>query len=162
MRGFIPCPSPVAYRLEASPHSGEREGSFIPFTLRSRFPASRRVTLILSARRLIEGSRTHLDESLATRVSCSRKTGAMRYKLSRHAEQELERRGISMSQLKSVLHHPQQVIPDKKNRLVYQSQVDRGDGKMVLIRVIVVERADDVLVVTVYRTTRIQKYWRQP
>ena len=60
-----------------------------------------------------------------------------------------------------MLNHPQQVVPDRKGRTVYQSQVDRGDGKMVLIRVIVVENADAVLVVTAYRTTRIHKYWRE-
>lgn len=85
----------------------------------------------------------------------------MRYRLSRHAQQEFERRGISLAQLESVLNHPQQVVPDRKGRTVYQSQVDRGDGKMVLIRVIVVENADAVLVVTAYRTTRIHKYWRE-
>jgi len=85
----------------------------------------------------------------------------MRYRLSQHARQELERRGISLTQLESVLNHPQQIVPDKKGRTVYQSQVDPGDGKMVLLRVIVVGNAGDVLVVTAYRTTRISKYWRE-
>ncbi len=74
----------------------------------------------------------------------------------------MERRGISLAQLESVLNHPQQIVPDRKGRTIYQSQVDRGDGKRVLIRAIVVGDADDVVVVTAYRTTRIQKYWRQP
>ena len=86
----------------------------------------------------------------------------MRYRLSQHGRQELERRGISLAQLESVLNHPQQVVADRKGRTVFQSQVDRGDGKMVLIRAIVVGDADDVVVVTAYRTTRIHKYWRQP
>ena len=86
----------------------------------------------------------------------------MRYRLSQHARQELERRGISLSQLESVLNHPQQVIPDRRGRKVYQSQVDRGDGKIVLLRVIVLEDADRFVVVTAYRTTRIRKYWREP
>ncbi|TLY24336.1 MAG: DUF4258 domain-containing protein [Nitrospirae bacterium] len=85
----------------------------------------------------------------------------MRYRLSQHARQELERRGISLTQLESVLNHPQQVVPDRKGRTVYQSQFDPGDGKMVLLRVIVVRNAGDVLVVTAYRTTRISKYWRE-
>jgi uncharacterized DUF497 family protein len=86
----------------------------------------------------------------------------MRYRLSQHARQELERRGISLAQLESVLNHPQQVVPDRKGRTVYQSQIDRGDGKMVLLRVIVIGDADGVLVVTAYRTMRVEKYWRQP
>jgi heme-degrading monooxygenase HmoA len=32
----------------------------------------------------------------------------------------------------------------------------------VLLRVIVVEDADRVVVVTAYRTARIHKYWREP
>ena len=85
----------------------------------------------------------------------------MRYRLSQHARQELERRRISLTQLESVLNHPQQIVPVKKGRTVYQSQVDAVDGKMVLLRVIVVGNAGDVLVVTAYRTTRISKYWRE-
>jgi hypothetical protein len=85
----------------------------------------------------------------------------MRYRLSDHAQRRLQRRGISLAQLESVLNNPQQVLPERGSRMVYQSQVDRGDGKMILLRAIVIDTVDPALVVTVYRTKHIQKYWRQ-
>ncbi|TRZ98098.1 MAG: DUF4258 domain-containing protein [Nitrospiraceae bacterium] len=86
----------------------------------------------------------------------------MRYRLSDHAQRQLQRRRIPLAQLESVLNNPQQVVPEQGGRHVYQSQVDREDGKMALLRAIVVDDVDPAVVVTVYRTKRIQKYWRQP
>ena len=86
----------------------------------------------------------------------------MRFRLSYHAQRQLERRGIPLARLESVLNNPQQVVPEQGGRHVYQSQVDRGDGKMVLLRAIVVDNTDPAVVVTVYQTKQIQKYWRQP
>lgn len=86
----------------------------------------------------------------------------MRYRLSDHAQRQLQRRRIPLAQLESVLNNPQQVVPEQGGRKVYQSQVDRGDGKKALLRAIVIGDVDPAVVVTVYRTKRIQKYWRQP
>ena len=60
------------------------------------------------------------------------------------------------------MNEPQQVVPEQGGRRVYQSQVDRGDGKMVLLRAIVVDDVDPAVVVTVYQTKQIRRYWRQP
>ena len=84
----------------------------------------------------------------------------MRFKLSRHAQRQLERRGIPLPQLESVLNEPQQVVPEQGGRHVYQSQVDRGGGKIVLLRAIVVDDVDPAVVVTVYQTKQIREYWR--
>jgi len=43
----------------------------------------------------------------------------------------------------------------------YPSQIRFDDGKMYLLRAIVDETGSPVKVVTVYRTTRIGKYWRK-
>jgi len=64
-----------------------------------------------------------------------------------------------MEQLESVLNSPQQVVPERGDQVVYQSQFERDDGKRVLLRAIVAE--DQRVVITVYRTSRIQKYWRE-
>lgn len=86
---------------------------------------------------------------------------AIKYRLSRHAEQELRRRGIPMKLLDSVLKNPQQVIEQPDGKKVYQSQIDFGGGTIFLLRAIVVEDIDPPVVVTVYRTRKIRKYWRQ-
>lgn len=84
----------------------------------------------------------------------------MKFELSRHARQELQRRRIPIKLLESVLNNPQQIIEQPDGKKVYQSQLDFGDGKIFLLRAVVVELTHVSLVVTVYRTRKISKYWR--
>lgn len=84
----------------------------------------------------------------------------MKYKLSRHARQEMERRKISQEMVEQVLTRPQQIIPQEPGKKIYQSQLDCGDGKIFLVRVVVAEKISPPVVVTVYRTKKISKYWR--
>jgi hypothetical protein len=86
----------------------------------------------------------------------------LKFKLSRHAQMELERRYIPMALLESVLNQPQQVVPEIGGKTAYQSQLDFGGGKIFLLRAIVAEDTDPPTVVTVYRTRKISKYWRMP
>jgi uncharacterized protein DUF4258 len=84
----------------------------------------------------------------------------MKFELSRHARQELQRRSVPIKLLESVLNNPQQIIQQPDGKKVYQSQLDFGDGKILLLRAVVVELNELNLVVTVYRTKKISKYWR--
>ena len=84
----------------------------------------------------------------------------MRFKISHHAEEEIERRKIPLFLLKSVLEKPQQVITEKRDRKVYQSQLDFGEGKIFLLRAIIDDQVEPAVVITVYRTSKIEKYWR--
>ena len=84
----------------------------------------------------------------------------MKYRLSRHAQEEMRRRQIPLAVVEAILAHPQQVIPQDLDKKVYQSQVELGDGKVFLVRVIVAENTAPPTVVTLYRTTKISKYWR--
>lgn len=86
----------------------------------------------------------------------------MNYILSNHAQTEIERRGIPLSLVESVLANPQQILLEKEGRKAYQSQVDFGGGRIFLLRVIVADDVQPMVVITVYRTSRIEKYWRQP
>ncbi|TPW14062.1 MAG: hypothetical protein FD130_1451 [Halothiobacillaceae bacterium] len=84
----------------------------------------------------------------------------MNFKVSNHAREEMKRRGIPQKLLDAVLNNPQQVAPEREGKKVYQSQVDFGQGKIFLLRVIVADDTDPAIVITVYRTSRIEKYWR--
>ena len=84
----------------------------------------------------------------------------MAFRISQHAKIEIERRRIPLSLVESVLARPQQVVVGVKGTKVYQSQYD-FDGRMYLIRVIVDGTVEPVKVVTVYRTSKIGKYWRE-
>ena len=86
----------------------------------------------------------------------------MKYTLSAHAAQELPRRRIPRALLDSVLDHPQQIVAGYGGKRAYQSQLDFGAGKLFLLRAIVDERKTPPVVVTVYRTSKIDKYWKRP
>jgi hypothetical protein len=83
------------------------------------------------------------------------------FKLSRHAEEELRRRQIPRALLDSVLKNPQQIVPERDGKKAYQSQLSFGDGRVFLLRAIVDDAAQPAVVVTVYRTSKIEKHWRQ-
>lgn len=84
----------------------------------------------------------------------------MKFRLSRHALEEIERRGIPRDLLDQVLQNPQQILPERDNKKIYQSQVRFGGSKLFLLRAIVNDAVEPAVVVTVYRTSKIEKYWR--
>lgn len=85
----------------------------------------------------------------------------MNFRLSNHAKQEMLRRSIPNAVLESVLNNPQQIVAERGNLKVYQSKVDFGGGKMFLLRAIVDDKLKPATVITVYRTSKIGKYWRK-
>jgi hypothetical protein len=85
----------------------------------------------------------------------------MNYRISRHAREEMKRRGIPLEILESVLEKPQQVVDDPTGNRVYQSKLDFKEGKRYLVRVVTAEEAGIPVVVTVYRTSKLDKYWRK-
>jgi len=86
----------------------------------------------------------------------------VKYKLSRHARLEMERRGISLDLLEQLLQNPQQIVAETRGKEAYQSIIDFGSGKRFLVRAIVADENDPPVVITVYRTSKIHKYWRMP
>jgi hypothetical protein len=50
----------------------------------------------------------------------------MKFRLSRHARDELDRRSIPLEVVESVLDGPQQVVAAMGGRKAYQSRVDFG------------------------------------
>jgi len=84
----------------------------------------------------------------------------LRYKISKHADEEMQRRQIPRSLVDSVLENPQQIVDEYGNKKAYQSKID-FNGKIYLLRVIVDESVESKKVVTVYRTSKIAKYWRE-
>ncbi|MBM3498870.1 MAG: DUF4258 domain-containing protein [Armatimonadetes bacterium] len=85
----------------------------------------------------------------------------MRFRFSRHAREQMAERRIPVDLVGDVLTRPEQTVPECGGRKVYQSRVRLGN-RPTLLRVIVDERADPAVVVTVYQTSRITKYWREP
>jgi uncharacterized DUF497 family protein len=82
----------------------------------------------------------------------------MNFIFTKHAQENLEKRKIPLSLVKSVLENPEQVV-EEKGMSVYQSLVEIG-GTTQLLRVVVNNRTNPALVITVYPTSQIKRYWR--
>jgi hypothetical protein len=78
-----------------------------------------------------------------------------------HARFEMERRGISESEVSSVLRAPEQAEEQRPGRCIYQKRVSGpSESKVYLLRVFVDVDRDPVEVVSAYRTSKVGKYWR--
>ncbi|MFQ3681139.1 DUF4258 domain-containing protein [Roseiflexus sp.] len=81
------------------------------------------------------------------------------YHITEHARNEMVRRQISESEVASVLSAPEQVEMVNEGRAVYQSRFQIGDPPKTFRVFVDVDRTPPV-VVTVYRTSKVSKYWR--
>ncbi|HHT9152960.1 MAG TPA: DUF4258 domain-containing protein [Candidatus Hypogeohydataceae bacterium YC40] len=82
--------------------------------------------------------------------------------ISAHARFEMERRQIPESLVCEVALSPQQILLARKGRKVYQSKfIDPIQDKEMLLRVVTIESGNDLHVVTVYKTSKVEKYWQK-
>jgi len=82
------------------------------------------------------------------------------HRLTDHARFEMNRRQISEAEVTLVLNSPQQIVTVREGRKIYQSKLEMEEPpKVYLIRVIVDIDRSPPEVVTVYRTSKIAKYW---
>lgn len=83
------------------------------------------------------------------------------YQVTDHAYSEMARRQITEAQVVEVLHTPEQIETVRVGRVVYQSRFESGEPrKTYLLRVFIDIDRDPPAVVTVYRTSKIAKYWK--
>ena len=83
----------------------------------------------------------------------------MTFRISAHARREMLRRGISELWVRNITENPGQIVPVREGKKAYQS-LKALKGKTYLVRVIVADDEDPCVVVTVYLTSKIGKYWR--
>ena len=85
----------------------------------------------------------------------------LRYHLTDHAKVEMARRQISEQDVARTLASPEQTDCIREGREIYQARIEFDEPlKLYLLRVFVDIDRDPPEVVTVYRTSRINKYWR--
>ena len=81
--------------------------------------------------------------------------------ISGHARFEMERRSIPDEVVQQILASPEQRFQVREGRVVLDSRLIMGTpAKMYLVRVVVDVDRRPAEVVTVYRTTKLDKYWR--
>jgi hypothetical protein len=79
--------------------------------------------------------------------------------LTGHARWQAARRGIAESTALGVAVSPEQILVVRSGREVRQSLVTFPNGARQLVRVVVDTGGSDMKVVTVYRTSKVAKYW---
>jgi hypothetical protein len=82
------------------------------------------------------------------------------YVITEHAAFQMNRRGISLEEVRRVLEGPEQRFAVGEGRDVLQSRI-LMEGRLYLVRVFVDANRKPAEVITAYRTSRIEKYWRQ-
>jgi hypothetical protein len=83
-----------------------------------------------------------------------------KYKVSKHAEQEIVRRTIPRAWVDALLDAPEQRFAQSERAEILQSRFAAEGGKIYLVRAVVATDRQPALVITVYRTSKIDKYWR--
>jgi len=78
----------------------------------------------------------------------------------RHAERQLQERNISKEAVRKTVFNPDQVVEQEEDILLFQSILVEEQRKY-LLRVVAKIQADDYLILTAYRTSKIEKYWRE-
>lgn len=76
-----------------------------------------------------------------------------------HAQKQIKERKIPEDLVKKVLLHPGQIIDSFGGRKIAQDIVEHK-GERFLIRIVYEEMEKEFKVITVYLTTKIEKYWR--
>jgi len=83
-------------------------------------------------------------------------------RLTAHAQFEMKRRHISEAEIARVLSFPEQIEMVCPGRAVFQSRVEFGEpGRTYLLRVFVDVDRRPAEVVTAYRASKVEKYWKE-
>jgi len=83
--------------------------------------------------------------------------------VSEHARTQAARRGLIEEVVLSVARSPEQRLAVRPGREVRQSRIGMPAGDtLYLVRVVVDSGPEADIVVTVYRTSKIDKYWSSP
>lgn len=62
--------------------------------------------------------------------------------------------------LKELVNDPKQMLELEDDKIIYQSIIEFDNKKKYLVRVIVAKNKNPKTIITVYKTSKIKKYWR--
>ena len=82
--------------------------------------------------------------------------------ISPHAKKQAKERSIEEKSIREVLYDLPQVLEGRRGRKIAQGKFfDKGKNKEFLIRVIFKEEGERKIVFTVYKTSKVKKYWKE-
>ncbi len=113
-------------------------------------------------RRSAERFQIHKDRRAVDGVAPVNSEAAAGYVITAHARFEIERRGLTVALVEEVLGTPEQRLQVGPGRVVLQSRFRMGEPRTLwLVRVIVDVDRWPAEVVTAYRTSKVNKYWKE-
>ena len=78
-----------------------------------------------------------------------------------HARFKIRQRTLDENLVKQVVENPERALSTEEGRRVYQARFfDSVEGKEMLLRVVTEDKLGSVHVITVYKTSKIDKYGR--
>ncbi|WP_020604488.1 DUF4258 domain-containing protein [Spirosoma spitsbergense] len=84
----------------------------------------------------------------------------MNYTLSNHVKERAKERGISSKTIDQVIISPDQIIEEEETgQKIYQSIIAFPENKTYLVRVFVNNNKEPSIIKSVYRTSKIDKYY---
>jgi len=78
-------------------------------------------------------------------------------KFSKHAFERMKQRKITQKQVNAIIQKPDSIIKTE-NRIIYQALIKSDNKKTYLYRVFVNTKQDPNIVITVYKTSKSEKY----
>ena len=71
-------------------------------------------------------------------------------------------RKLDRQLVEAVIRSPEQIVPDADDpkRKIYQSRFRDVQGKHKLLRIVIEEKQDEIVAVTVYPTSQLRRYWK--
>ena len=81
----------------------------------------------------------------------------MEFEFSKHSLDQLEHRGISKEMVLAIILQPDFVVDQDKATRIYSKLVDT-DSKIYLYRVFVNYLKNPAIIITAYKTSKIEKY----
>ncbi len=81
--------------------------------------------------------------------------------LSEHVLSEIRRRQLDIREIERIIQSPEQEVPAKKDRVIIQGRYfDEKENKKMLLRIIGERSEGNFYVITAYKTSKIEKYWK--
>ena len=84
----------------------------------------------------------------------------MKYSISDHILKRIKQRESAIKEVEECIKYPDQIVSGEKERLIYQKMLPLN-GKRKMLRVVVEQKDDSIRAITMYKTSKIKKYWRE-
>jgi hypothetical protein len=79
-----------------------------------------------------------------------------------YCDGRLVARKLDRKAVEKIIRSPEQIVPDADdpNRQIHQSRFCDDQGREKLLRIVVEENKDEIVVVTVYPVSQFKRYWK--